>query len=742
MGQYTAYIPQAMQGHKSWVLWKLETICNRTCKRPYQVNGTLAKLNEPSTWSNLFEVEAAYEKATGAYNGLGYVLQQENLVVAIDLDHAIDSDGNNRPWAQKVLDKTNTSYCEISQSRTGYHIFGYGRIAKNYKIPIPDDPLGGQIEVYRGYTPNAGKSSEGKYIAMTFNVYNGRNDLAGIQDCLNWLESVHERAKATGGTDTPRKDNNPPVSVSDGDTVTINGEEYTARDIMAVIDSHQGKHHEKWQALFHDGDTSAYAGDSSAADMALCTMLCFWTHGNKTLIDSIYRESALMRDKWDSTRGESTYGEITIDKAIEYWQNHGAKQYNGQLVLPAVNAKGKIAIDSSENLKALLDYMGITVRYNLLKHKADFTGLPPYCDDNNTIITHIRNLSTPYGLTRNEGLISSNIDYLASMNRYSPVCDYLNKCYAAVLDADPKESQIDAIWATIHLKNTANKDFCKKLFIKWLVTCCVMAFNQGDKSAQGILVLKGSQGIGKTRFLQRLMPKEQLNCAPGEKWFYSGDTMATGDKDSVLRATSYWLVEWGELSETLKRSSYDSIKAFLTKESDTIRRPYAREATTEPRRTVFIATVNDERFLADKTGNRRYWTLDVESIDNDTPVDVDTMWGEVMKLYRTRTVKPWLDKAEIELLANANRENEKQSNEEILLLDSLDFNASKDTWQAFTTREICRLLELQNNRCSLLGKALRGLVNRGLIEARNTNRGSLYTIPPVVCDNDKLLGGK
>lgn len=740
MGMYTDRIPQAMRGHKSWVLWKLEDIGNRTCKRPYQTNGTLAKLNDPDTWYMLDAVEAIWEKTENAFKGIGYVLQQDNLVIAIDLDHAIGHDGHNKPWAQEILDKADTTYCEISQSGTGYHIFGYGKLDKNYKLAVPGDPDGGQIELYRGYTPHSGKSSEGKYIAMTFNLYKGRSDLAGIQDCLKWLISRYEGAKSTGDTITPKTDNTPSVDVPDGDTITINGEAYTAQGIIELIEHHaHDSHLEKWQSLFHRGDTSAYGGDSSRADAAICNILCFWTHGNRMLIDSIYRQSALMRDKWDSTRGNSTYGEMTIDKAIEVWQQQGAKQFNGQLVFPCLNAKGKPIPGMRENLKAMLDYMGIKVRYNELKHRVDFIGLPPNCDNENRAIAYIRNKSLSYGLTSNENLIFSHLDYLASEDKYTPICDYLNECYAAVLDADIKESQIDALWATIHLKDTANNDFCRKLFIKWLVTCCVMAFNRGNDSAQGLLVLKGSQGIGKTRFLQRLMPKAQLTCAPGDKWFYSGDTMTTGDKDSVLRATSYWLVEWGELSETLKRSSYDSIKAFLTKETDTIRKPYAHAATTEPRRTVFIATVNDERFLADKTGNRRYWTLDVESIDNNTPVDVNTMWGEVMKLYRTGTVKPWLTKGEQALLADINRGSEKQSNEEILLLDSLDFNAPKDQWQSVTTKQVCILLDVQNNRCSLMGKALRGLVKRGLIEARNTNRGSLYTIPPMEYNNEKLF---
>jgi hypothetical protein len=64
------------------------------------------------------------------------------------------------------------------------------------------------------------------------------------------------------------------------------------------------------------GDTSAYAGDDSGADQALCNHLAFWTAKNRQQMDSIFRTSKLMRPKWDEKRGAQTYGETTIDKAI------------------------------------------------------------------------------------------------------------------------------------------------------------------------------------------------------------------------------------------------------------------------------------------------------------------------------------------------------------------------------------------------------------------------------------------
>ena len=64
------------------------------------------------------------------------------------------------------------------------------------------------------------------------------------------------------------------------------------------------------------GDTSAYGGDESAADMALCNKLAFWTGKDAARMDALFRQSGLMRSKWDELRGVNTYGKITIAEAI------------------------------------------------------------------------------------------------------------------------------------------------------------------------------------------------------------------------------------------------------------------------------------------------------------------------------------------------------------------------------------------------------------------------------------------
>jgi putative DNA primase/helicase len=71
----------------------------------------------------------------------------------------------------------------------------------------------------------------------------------------------------------------------------------------------------KFKALW-DGNWQGTYRSQSEAELALCSMLAFWTQGERGQIDHLFRNSGLYREKWDKKHGEKSYGEITIDKAL------------------------------------------------------------------------------------------------------------------------------------------------------------------------------------------------------------------------------------------------------------------------------------------------------------------------------------------------------------------------------------------------------------------------------------------
>ena len=721
-------IPANMVNLPNWVA--------RQGKIPYGINGKPAKSNTPSTWSTLQKVKDFLKGAPPAFNGLGLMLERKNKIVCVDVDHCLENDKPNRT-ATKVLEKIQT-YTEISQSGTGLHFFGRGTMPKSsvkFKSPFDD---GTHIEMYAGMDD---KNDGGRFIALTSNVYEGRKTLQDIQGGIDWLLSMAPAGKAKA----PDKDNHsilPPVAIKENtdDTITVSGVTYTADDIPALINERQtGTKQFKWHNLFYEGDLDAYDNDQSRADSALCSILCFWCHGKPALIDKVFRQSALMRNKWDEKRqGAKTYGELTIENALKVWNGRKYTGMSDKPAFPYLTSKGTPLKNHSENFKALIEWLAdVNIRYNQLKHRQEIT-IKGKCWAVDHGITLLLDYCALYGLSCSVGLVGRWVAKLADDNAYSPVVDYLQDCYTEYKQLSDIYNPVNTLWKTLHLSATAreNEPFLKKLFIKWLVGCVAIAHNTGETNLQGVLVLKGGQGIGKTTFARKLVPA-------GSDWFVEGLSINTKDKDSVMLATSFWIGELGELSETFRKSSFDELKQFLTRSQDEIRAPYAEHAKNEPRRTAFIATVNDDTFLADKTGNRRYWVLDLDyinldtpiDVNLDTPIDVNLLWGAVMTLWKDDKVSYGLTLEEIKQLNKINTHYERVTDMEQVLIDSLDWESDKKQWQWQTPTALCTLLEVPSTQARKMGRALTALANNSDysgIRKRRTNQLRLYYLPPVI----------
>lgn len=135
-------------------------------------------------------------------------------------------------------------------------------------------------------------------------------------------------------------------------------------------------------------------------------------------------------------------------------------------------------------------------------------------------------------------------------------------------------------------------------------------------------ILAGPPGIGKSTFLSAL----------GKAWFSDSLTSFEG-KDAAELIQGTWINEVGELTAFTKQET-SAIKQFLSKCHDIYRASYGRNTEKHPRRCVFYGTSNENEFLKDATGNRRFWPVDVglhpavKSIWDDLPGEVDQIWAE------------------------------------------------------------------------------------------------------------------
>jgi len=170
--------------------------------------------------------------------------------------------------------------------------------------------------------------------------------------------------------------------------------------------------------------------------------------------------------------------------------------------------------------------------------------------------------------------------------------------------------------------------------------------------ADGMLVLQGPQGIGKTSFVR------MIGIRP--EFVKLGQYLDPRDKDTYRRCTSTWIAELGEIETTLK-SDIERLKAFITAERDEYRLPYGRADHTLARRTSLIGTCNTERFLVDPSGSRRFWTIPVEEIDLPrlTEINALQLWRQIKTMCAHNPNEFRLSAEEREQLQARNSRHEK-----------------------------------------------------------------------------------
>ena len=280
-------IPQELKDIPRWVIWKLENRNGKQTKVPYCAfdSGKRAKVDDKNTWSTFKVAWQAYQQ--GLCDGVGLVLSSDDELYGIDLDNVYDpSTGKWDKQAKKILEQCQTTYVEFSHSGRGVHIYGYGNLSKL------SGRRKGNVEVYEN----------GRYFIMTgWEVEGHSNTVTKQTQVIDWL------AKNIFAPKYVRAESEP-TSVT---RVEMTDDELLERAKNAANGF-------KFSALYNQGDLAAYGNDHSAADLALCVMLAFWTDKDAFRVDSLFRGSALMRDKWDSKHAAdgSTYGQLTVAKAI------------------------------------------------------------------------------------------------------------------------------------------------------------------------------------------------------------------------------------------------------------------------------------------------------------------------------------------------------------------------------------------------------------------------------------------
>ncbi|AMR06489.1 phage/plasmid primase, P4 family [Bacillus thuringiensis] len=278
-------IPAELKALPQWILWKFETRNGKQTKVPCQVTGEMAQANNRRTWSTFATAVKFYLE--GDYDGIGFVFSRQDNYIGIDIDKCV-TDGKTNAFATEIID-TLDSYTEFSPSGKGIHIIIKGSLPQSVLGTGRKNTKHG-LEIY----------SYGRFFTFTGNRENSNDVYDRTDELAEVFEQYFDDSDIQG---------------------RVNLAEFEKDEIKLSNES-------LWEKMFRskNGDEirSLYNGslindDHSASDLALCNYLAFWTGKSSTRMDAMFRETNLMRDKWDVIHfsdTNETYGERTIGKAI------------------------------------------------------------------------------------------------------------------------------------------------------------------------------------------------------------------------------------------------------------------------------------------------------------------------------------------------------------------------------------------------------------------------------------------
>jgi len=208
---------------------------------------------------------------------------------------------------------------------------------------------------------------------------------------------------------------------------------------------------------------------------------------------------------------------------------------------------------------------------------------------------------------------------------------------------------MEKLSATLVTNDEFDDAFKNMLIIKWLLSIVAAAIKPDGFHSRGVLTLQGAQNIGKTSWIRLLLPEGMLR----DKYILTGHHLDPSNKDSLTTAIKHLIVEIGELDSSF-RKDIARLKGFLTQDKDSVRRPYARSNSEYPRKTVFCASVNEQNFLVDQTGNSRFWTIPVTDIDYKHSIDMQQVYAQLYEMYKQGKTW-WLTQEEEVQLSKYNR---------------------------------------------------------------------------------------
>lgn len=290
------------------------------------------------------------------------------------------------------------------------------------------------------------------------------------------------------------------------------------------------------------------------------------------------------------------------------------------------------------------------------------TGASPWTDTDDAALRYY--LERVYGISGKDRIFDA-VNVVAQQASFHPVRDYLN---AANWDG---VKRVDTL--LIDYLGAEDTPYTRAVTRKALVAAVARIFKPGCKFDY-MLTIRGRQGLGKSALIAKL----------GGKWFSDSFTTLQG-KEAYEQVLGVWIMEVGELAG-MRKAEAETIKLYVSKQSDRFRPAYGRRMQEFPRQCIFIGTTNETQFLRDTTGNRRFWVVDTpndparDMWDELTPETISKVWAEAVEYFKAG--EPLYLPAKLEEYARAVQEAYAEDNPRAGLVAEYLDRRLPDTWPA------------------------------------------------------------
>lgn len=652
----------------------------------------LSKVNDANTWITYTEAESNTEWDGDKGIGIMFAKNRSGLALCgIDIDaHHVETN----PLSKEIMEMFSDTYIERSPSGKGYHILFFSRLdvlptEQEYKGLYKQKNSELDVECYisgitnRYFTFTGNQTSEGDYVTDKTDTL------------LEFLDKYMKNS----------------LSVSSEQLQLTEKEEITAIDVNSRLEIAMNVSNGSLFKALYSGDTSGYDSNSEAVQAFMDMLVFYFGDGGESLVKEVYMASEIAVGKW-AERDDIINATISnaFQRVSERYKPSKARHQNGQSEKNTSAEREKKQTITYELFAEYIEKQGYSMKYNQITHNFEFFGFDEgesaeHLAENVPTILHDQ-LKLIYTHVSRQNIIDYITRY-ATRHKYNPI---LNAIQAIKWDSVDRVTEIYNIF---RIPADTEEGLYSRIFIfKWLKQCVCGLFNDIENpfSLDIILIFQGKQGIGKTRFFEML--------ALNSKFFGEGICLDPRDKDSIIQATSKWISELGEIGSTMKKDM-DSVKAFLTKSTDEYRTPYGKASLHYPRMTSFVGTVNDEQFLIDQTGNRRFVTIPLPLdlvIDYNTqikPFNALQLWAQIYELVKNEDKASCfrLNEEEKRYLEKRNSTFVKPMKSECEVLDILAEQQTQENGYLCTTKEMTVLQFIQYHNlkydANVVGKVLK-----------------------------------